>query len=357
MLPAVDHARRRDAAERAARVSGARQPGRQRGRWRRRAATSPQHGNVRGPTQQSEGDVEAALAGSALKVSGTFRTQVQTHSPMETARHRRRLEAGRAHRLRLDAGHARPCATSSRPCSTSRSPRSASSCEFMGGGFGAKFGAGHFGVVAVELSRRARAPVRLDPRSPRAARRRRQPAEHAASSSRSARRATAARRDRSRQRTARAGSRPAPASAGPRSGCIPRRGHPHAAVRRVHARRPRGRVPRARHAAGRVRARPARSTSSPSGSASTRSRCATGSTSTSATAQATAPDRVARRLERRIGADKIGWARRGTHRRRARGRSRPASASARRCGAASSTWTRRARSASRATARCSSARR
>jgi xanthine dehydrogenase YagR molybdenum-binding subunit len=31
----------------------------------------------------------------------------------------------------------------------------------MGGGFGAKFGAGHYGVVAVELSRRARAPVRL----------------------------------------------------------------------------------------------------------------------------------------------------------------------------------------------------
>jgi xanthine dehydrogenase YagR molybdenum-binding subunit len=31
----------------------------------------------------------------------------------------------------------------------------------MGGGFGAKFGAGHFGVVAVELSRRAKAPVRL----------------------------------------------------------------------------------------------------------------------------------------------------------------------------------------------------
>src|SRR5690606_29963497 len=43
-----------------------------------------QRGNVRGPTQQGEGDVEAALAGSAIKVGGTFHTQVQTHSPMET---------------------------------------------------------------------------------------------------------------------------------------------------------------------------------------------------------------------------------------------------------------------------------
>src|SRR3990167_3787804 len=34
-------------------------------------------------------------------------------------------------------------------------------CDHMGGGFGAKFGGGHFGVVAAELSRRAKAPVRL----------------------------------------------------------------------------------------------------------------------------------------------------------------------------------------------------
>jgi xanthine dehydrogenase YagR molybdenum-binding subunit len=33
--------------------------------------------------------------------------------------------------------------------------------EYMGGGFGAKFGAGHVGVIAVHLSRKAGAPVRL----------------------------------------------------------------------------------------------------------------------------------------------------------------------------------------------------
>jgi xanthine dehydrogenase YagR molybdenum-binding subunit len=43
-----------------------------------------QRGNIRGPTEQREGDVDAALAASAIRVAGTFRTQVQTHSPMET---------------------------------------------------------------------------------------------------------------------------------------------------------------------------------------------------------------------------------------------------------------------------------
>ena len=33
--------------------------------------------------------------------------------------------------------------------------------EFMGGGFGAKFGAGNFGVLAAHLSKKANAPVRL----------------------------------------------------------------------------------------------------------------------------------------------------------------------------------------------------
>ena len=33
--------------------------------------------------------------------------------------------------------------------------------EYMGGGFGAKFGAGNEGVVAANLSRKAKAPVKL----------------------------------------------------------------------------------------------------------------------------------------------------------------------------------------------------
>lgn len=119
-----------------------------------------QTGNLRGPTQVSEGDVDAALAGSAHKLSGTFRTQVQTHSPMET------------HGIVADWKPAELTVyMSTQGTSTVRDdlatvfdlPKSKVRvvCDYMGGGFGAKFGGGHFGVVAVELSRRAKAPVRL----------------------------------------------------------------------------------------------------------------------------------------------------------------------------------------------------
>jgi xanthine dehydrogenase YagR molybdenum-binding subunit len=119
-----------------------------------------QRGNLRGPTQLSEGDVDAALAKSAFKVSGTFRTQVQTHSPMET------------HGIVADWKPAGLTVyVSTQGTATVRDdlatvfdlpkPKVRVVCDFMGGGFGAKFGAGHFGVVAVELSRRAKAPVRL----------------------------------------------------------------------------------------------------------------------------------------------------------------------------------------------------
>src|SRR5438270_6912310 len=47
----------------------------------------PQKGNIRGPNVQTfpkEGDVEAALAASAVRVDERFSTEVQTHSAMET---------------------------------------------------------------------------------------------------------------------------------------------------------------------------------------------------------------------------------------------------------------------------------
>ncbi|MEO8706676.1 MAG: molybdopterin-dependent oxidoreductase [Kofleriaceae bacterium] len=119
-----------------------------------------QHGNLRGPTQQSEGNVDAAMAGAAHKLSGTFRTQVQTHSPMEP------------HGIVADWKPDKLTVyVSTQGTATVRDelatvfdlpkPKVHVKCDYMGGGFGAKFGAGHFGVVAVELSRRAKAPVRM----------------------------------------------------------------------------------------------------------------------------------------------------------------------------------------------------
>ena len=120
----------------------------------------PQRANVRGPTEQVNGNVEEALAKAPIKVTGEFATQVQTHSAMET------------HGIVADWGPAGLTVyVSTQGTATVRDelatvfglPKTKVRvvCEHMGGGFGAKFGAGHFGVVAVELSRRAKAPVRL----------------------------------------------------------------------------------------------------------------------------------------------------------------------------------------------------
>ena len=119
-----------------------------------------QRGNIRGPTQQSEGDVEAALASAAIKVSGTFRTQVQTHSAMETHGVVADWKPGG---LTVYSSTQGTATVRDELATVFGLPKSKVRviCDFMGGGFGAKFGAGHFGVVAVELSRRARAPVRL----------------------------------------------------------------------------------------------------------------------------------------------------------------------------------------------------
>ncbi|MCW5805124.1 MAG: molybdopterin-dependent oxidoreductase [Deltaproteobacteria bacterium] len=119
-----------------------------------------QRGNLRGPAQQSEGNVDAALAGAAMKVSGEFRTQVQTHSPMET---HGIVADWRPDKLVVYASTQGTATVRDELAAVFDLPKARIEvkCDFMGGGFGAKFGAGHFGVVAVELSRRAKAPVRL----------------------------------------------------------------------------------------------------------------------------------------------------------------------------------------------------
>jgi xanthine dehydrogenase YagR molybdenum-binding subunit len=119
-----------------------------------------QHGNLRGPTELSEGNVEAALAASVHKVSGTFRTQVQTHSPMEP---HGIVADWKPDKLTVYVSTQGTATVRDELATVFDLPKTKVhvQCEHMGGGFGAKFGAGHFGVVAAELSRRAKAPVRL----------------------------------------------------------------------------------------------------------------------------------------------------------------------------------------------------
>ena len=123
----------------------------------------PQRGNVRGPlvAVKPEGaDVEKALAGSALVVEGTYRTDVQTHSAMETH--------GAVSDWR-DDGVTIYCSTQGLHSVQNEiaalfglsKAKVHVICEYTGGGFGAKFGAANYGVIATHLSRKAKAPVRL----------------------------------------------------------------------------------------------------------------------------------------------------------------------------------------------------
>ncbi len=125
----------------------------------------PQVGNVRGPVRGGPrgrplGDITKGFAEAEITVEGEFRTQVQTHSALET------------HGVVADwkpdgvTVYASTQATSSVRDELAEIFRLQKSqvrviTDFMGGGFGAKFGAGNSGVLAVHLSKKSGAPVRL----------------------------------------------------------------------------------------------------------------------------------------------------------------------------------------------------
>jgi len=129
----------------------------------------PQKGNLRGPKRgaprgkdaaQMEQAVAAALRSGQTVVRGTYRTQVQTHSALET------------HGLTAEwAGDELTVWASTQGIFSVRDelaeyleiPASKIRVitDFCGGGFGAKFGAGNYGVLAALLAKKAGAPVRV----------------------------------------------------------------------------------------------------------------------------------------------------------------------------------------------------
>lgn len=119
-----------------------------------------QKGNVRGPSTRDRGDVEKGLREADVAVEGEYRTQVQTHSAMET------------HGVVADWGPSGLTVYASTQGTVGvrddlaelfdlPQSRVRVITEFMGGGFGAKFGPGNVGVVATHLSKKSGAPVRL----------------------------------------------------------------------------------------------------------------------------------------------------------------------------------------------------
>ena len=116
--------------------------------------------NVRVGNAEEDGDVEAGLKAAAHVVEGTYGTQVQTHTSLEThgclcewagdqltawvstqAVHGTR--EGFAQGLKIPQANVRVIT------------------EFMGGGFGSKFGPDQQGLICARLAKAANAPVKL----------------------------------------------------------------------------------------------------------------------------------------------------------------------------------------------------
>jgi xanthine dehydrogenase YagR molybdenum-binding subunit len=119
-----------------------------------------QTGNVHGPSIRKVADAEKNLRDAEVVVEGRYVTQVQTHSALEThgvvADWKPELLTVWASTQGVSSVREELAGFFKIPMTQIRILT-----EFMGGGFGAKFGAGNHGVVAAALSKKAGAPVRL----------------------------------------------------------------------------------------------------------------------------------------------------------------------------------------------------
>jgi xanthine dehydrogenase YagR molybdenum-binding subunit len=120
----------------------------------------PQTGNVHGPAIKRVGDIERGLKEADVVVEGRYMTQVQTHSALET---HGVVADWKPDMLTVWASTQGTSSVREEFAGYFKIPISQVRVitEFMGGGFGAKFGAGNFGVAAAALSKKTGAPVRL----------------------------------------------------------------------------------------------------------------------------------------------------------------------------------------------------
>lgn len=119
-----------------------------------------QTGNVHGPQRKQSGDVEKGFADADVIVESEYFTQVQTHSALETHGF---VVDWKPEEVTVYASTQGTASVREEFADVFKLPKSKVRVitEFMGGGFGAKFGAGNEGVVAANLSRKANAPVKL----------------------------------------------------------------------------------------------------------------------------------------------------------------------------------------------------
>lgn len=119
-----------------------------------------QVGNVHGPQKKQIGDVEQGFAAADAIVESEYFTQVQTHSALETHGF---VVDWKPEEVTVYASTQGTASVRDEFAEVFKLPKSQVRVitEYMGGGFGAKFGAGNEGVVAAYLSQKAKAPVKL----------------------------------------------------------------------------------------------------------------------------------------------------------------------------------------------------
>jgi xanthine dehydrogenase YagR molybdenum-binding subunit len=119
-----------------------------------------QTGNVHGPSVHKKGDIEQGFKEADVVVEGHYVTQVQTHSALETHGVVADWKPGM---LTVWASTQGTGTVREELAGFFKVPLAQVRVitEYMGGGFGAKFGAGNPGVVAAALSKKTGAPVRL----------------------------------------------------------------------------------------------------------------------------------------------------------------------------------------------------
>ncbi|HEV7302300.1 MAG TPA: xanthine dehydrogenase family protein molybdopterin-binding subunit [Tepidisphaeraceae bacterium] len=125
----------------------------------------PQNGNVRGPNMgergsKPSGDTAKGFDEADVIVQGEFRTQVQTHVPMET---HGLVADWRSDGLTIYASTQHTNSVRDEAAEHFDLPKSKIRVisDYIGGGFGAKYGINNFGLLAIHLSRKAKAPVRM----------------------------------------------------------------------------------------------------------------------------------------------------------------------------------------------------
>jgi xanthine dehydrogenase YagR molybdenum-binding subunit len=120
----------------------------------------PQVGNVHGPQQKKVGDTDKGFSEADVIVEGEYFTQVQTHSALETHGF---VVDWKPEEVTVYASTQGTSSVRNEFADVFKLPKNKIRVitEYMGGGFGAKFGAGNEGVVAANLSRKANAPVKL----------------------------------------------------------------------------------------------------------------------------------------------------------------------------------------------------